>query len=77
MSRERMVVFLIAFFLLVTLSCSPILGSEINYKMGYRAILDTLTNFDLASLPVVGWAITAFISCLAGYVIIREVRGGF
>ena len=76
MSREKMVVFLLAFFLLFVVSASSILVSDIGEDSGLFDILFTMKNLRGINIPVIGGTILAFISGLALYVIYREGRGG-
>ena len=79
MTRERMVIFLIAFFLLFSLSSSIILGSEIAGESGFRGIINTVERMkdtDI-NIPVIGGAVVAFLVSLAAYIGYREFRGGF
>ena len=79
MSRERMVIFLVAFFLLFSLSSTIILGSEIAGETGFRSIISSIeTMKDInVNIPNTGGVIAAFFISLAAYVGYREVRGGF
>ena len=79
MSRERMVIFLVAFFLLFSLSSSFILGSEIAGETGFRGIINTVENLKDTdvNIPIIGSVVVAFLVSLAAYIGYREVRGGF
>ena len=77
MSREKMVVFLLAFFLLFVVSASSILVSDIGEDSGLLDILLNMGNLKGINIPLIGGAIVAFISGLALYVLYREGRGGF
>ena len=78
MSRERMVIFLVAFFLLFSLSSTFILGSEIAGEKGFRSIIsniETMKDTDV-NIPIIGGVVMTFLVSLAGYVAYRELRGG-
>ena len=78
MTRERMVIFLIAFFLLFSLSSSIILGSKIAGESGFRSIINTMENMkDIdINIPNIGGIVVAFLVSLAAYIGYREIRGG-
>ena len=76
MSRERMVVFLLAFFLLFVLSTASILESDIGEDLGLLDMLFTMKELTGIDVPLIGGTMVAFISGLAIYVLYREGRGG-